>query len=260
MARNYTKLRVFKVETADKKRPLTINLDDARMRPLEPFPPSLHEPWWVECHLCHTQMAMTPLELARGARCRCVDAHEAAIRQGYQPEGPCPDDWHTRWPLRCEVCGPCAFTPRMVMDGLTPCQHRITEASDTVHAAGMVPLEPFCGTARRPWAMACQVCEARRQITLARIARGWRCRHSVPTGPAGEMLEAGYLPQEEFPGVYRPWAVMCMECGRGRRKRLYAIRRDGDPCRHKPCTTHHPEKKDLAQHAFRQYTEAATGD
>lgn len=252
--------RVFTVTTHDGVA-VRVDLTAAKLLPRVRYPGSLWEPWPVECERCTLRLEFSALQISRGAACPCAEPVTAARRAGYEPQGPCPRNWREPWPLYCPGCDTVCttLTPRMLLDDVTPCPHVCDAAQAEAETAGMVPLAPYPGTPRRPWRLACVDCEAEREVSLLRLRGGWRCRHAVPLGPDGEMLEAGFMPLEDFPGLYAAWSVRCLGCGRQRRKKLYDVRRDGSPCAHSKRDTTTSEK-DMARYAFQLYASPAQGD
>lgn len=136
-------------------------------------------------------------------------------------------------PAVCTVCGSRrTLGLHRVREGRR-CQHRFPAPDVVVKwaaEAGFTPREPYPGSRKARWKLACAVCSTPHSATLSRLLAG----HTCPCAErVKEFRAAGYEPQVPYPGTLRkPWPSVCLSCG-GRRTPSVNTVRSGKRCLHR---------------------------
>jgi hypothetical protein len=182
-----------------------------------------------------------------------IDPDQAAAElraAGFEPLEAYPGYVNKAWRARCLTCGHEGL-PRLNNirrgSGCRRCLDRAQRdadiathaqnATDTMHAAGFEPLEPYRG-ADRPWRCRCTTCGKESTPVYGNVQQGRSscryCAGQVTTPPDQaivEMRQAGFEPLEPYPGyVNRPWRCLCANCGSEITPRLSTTRK-GIGCR-----------------------------
>ena len=208
--------------------------------PIDPYPGGVDRPWRMQCPQGHeTSPRLSNLQSGRGGCAICagrlpvteLEAHErlAAFAPGYQPLEPYPGGVNKPWAMTCpkgHETKPTLGTFQQGMGGCKKCvgMNKLTNNEALARLAdcapGYVPLEPYPGSRRRTWLMACPNGHETAP-TLGTLQQGiGGCRKCAGVAAlideeAYTRLQAvapGYTPIEKYPGsVTKRWRMTCPE-------------------------------------------------
>ena len=155
--------------------------------------------------------------------------------RGLEPLEPYRNANH-KWRCRCTTCDREVAVPynsiRLGTRGCRACSGYAVppdEADSAMRAAGMMPLEPYVN-ARAPWRCECARCGRESSPTYFSVVKqGTGCVWCAglrvdPAEAVEEMVAAGYVPLEDYPGANNPWPCRCMRCSRTIGMRLSNVR------------------------------------
>jgi hypothetical protein len=231
------------------------------LQPIAPFP-GISRPWQARCLRCGGECAPRFSRVQVGGRgCRtCSSAEMSRARRlpeaearalmndaQLEPLVPYPG-YSSPWRARCLRCG-AICNPRLANvkaggGGCPSCGRRRTvearradpEAAVAVmRSAALEPLEPYSGSAV-PWLCRCTTCGHEVTPTLANVRNGTRCaycsKQRVDPDEAAELMRAvGLDPLGPYPGAVKPWACVCLRCGKEVRTSYNSVQGGGRGCR-----------------------------
>ncbi len=237
--------------------------------PLEEYPGITTAKWKARHLECGNEVSIRLHVLRQGRGCcmpcgakkhgstRSLDpgkAFEAMLSANLEPLEPYPGSVGKAWKSRCLVCGDIVAPPRYAnvasgQGGCRACGARKRAASRRWNEEGAVrimlsmslkPLEPFPGM-RHKWKALCLRCGKTVFPLLDNVRKGSGCRYcgwatstlrqlGDPVEAATDLIEAGYEPLEDYPGVNRPWSCIHTPCGTRVAVKLAKVRSGFNPC------------------------------
>ena len=103
-------------------------------------------------------------------------------------------------------------------------------------SAGYEPLEPYKNS-KHPWSCKHLKCGETITPTYNQIQQGWRgCKHCSgkyvdPKKAEEQMIAAGVIPQEPYPGKDKPWKCICTRCKKVINSTYAGVRDGGKGCK-----------------------------
>ncbi len=170
-------------------------IEDAGLRPLEPYPGKAAKRWKLECRTCGWEMSPTLSSVRCGTGCkRCnhngnpplTNEQALALIKPFPaiiPLEPYPGSGHAGWLVRCRDCGLERRRSLVNMRTGRRCRacvglKKVTaeEAVAEMTAAGFTPLEPYPGFANSSWNVKCR--DGHWSMpSVTSVRRGQRCAH-----------------------------------------------------------------------------------